>query len=495
MNKETYLTEYPKHESMRENVKKDKNRLHFHMMPPTGWMNDPNGLCEFQGVNHIYFQYTPFLAGWGTKLWGHYTTKDWIHYKEEEPFLYPDEEWDRDGVYSGSAYTCEDGIHYFYTGNVKLWDKDYDYIMNGREQNTIHVFSPDGKDIAYKKLVMTNDDYPVNMSKHVRDPKIYKKDGRYYMIQGGRDAESYGCALLFCSDDLEHWKWYDTVRTAKPFGYMWECPNLLQFGRYDVLLFCPQGLPARSFDRQNLYQAGYIAGHLSLDSLDMVQHTKFQELDHGFDFYAPQAFEHEGRHILIGWMGMPDRDDEYPSREKNWQYSLTMPRELRLRQGHIYSRPVREMRDLRVEESAIELERTNVRKLVQPLFQGSEILLNIKLGQARKVVLTLAFGLEELVFAYDCDEQVMTIDRNGMHKGGRGIRQFKLFADTQVSLELFVDRSAIEAFFQHGEEAASLLVFPEKNIQPELRLTASEPLAQVTGNVWSLDAFKYQSER
>ena len=66
-------------------------------------MNDPNGLCEFQGVNHIYFQYTPFLAGWGTKLWGHYTTKDWIHYKEEEPFLYPDEEWDRDGVYSGSA--------------------------------------------------------------------------------------------------------------------------------------------------------------------------------------------------------------------------------------------------------------------------------------------------------------------------------------------------------------------------------------------------------
>ena len=181
MNKETYLTEYPKHESMRENVKKDKNRLHFHMMPPTGWMNDPNGLCEFQGVNHIYFQYTPFLAGWGTKLWGHYTTKDWIHYKEEEPFLYPDEEWDRDGVYSGSAYTCEDGIHYFYTGNVKLWDKDYDYIMNGREQNTIHVFSPDGKNIAYKKLVMTNDDYPVNMSKHVRDPKIYKKDS----IRGG----------------------------------------------------------------------------------------------------------------------------------------------------------------------------------------------------------------------------------------------------------------------------------------------------------------------
>lgn len=103
MNKEIYLEEYPKHKNMRENVKRDKNRLHFHMMPPTGWMNDPNGLCQFHGINHIYFQYTPFLAGWGTKLWGHYTTKDWIHYEEEEPFLFPDTKWDRDGVYSGSA--------------------------------------------------------------------------------------------------------------------------------------------------------------------------------------------------------------------------------------------------------------------------------------------------------------------------------------------------------------------------------------------------------
>lgn len=54
--------------------------------------------------------------------------------------------------------------------------------MNGREQNTMHLFSPDGKHITYKEMVMTNDDYPSNMSKHVRDPKVYEKDGTYYMI-------------------------------------------------------------------------------------------------------------------------------------------------------------------------------------------------------------------------------------------------------------------------------------------------------------------------
>lgn len=109
--------------------------------------------------------------------------------------------------------------------------------------------------------------------------------------------------MLIYEETKDGWQNRGEIATRLgDFGYMWECPNLLQFGRYDVLLFCPQGLPARSFDRQNLYQAGYIAGHLSLDSLDMVQHTKFQELDHGFDFYAPQ-FEHEGRHILISLDG------------------------------------------------------------------------------------------------------------------------------------------------------------------------------------------------
>lgn len=140
---------------------------------------------------------------WGTKLWGHYTTTDWIHFQECEPFLFPDCDWDRDGVYSGSAFVDGDKIHYFYTGNVKLQDKDYDYILEGREQNTIHLVSEDGMHAGEKQLVMTNADYPADMSKHVRDPKIFVKNGRYYMVQGARDCESKGCVLLFESDGQE----------------------------------------------------------------------------------------------------------------------------------------------------------------------------------------------------------------------------------------------------------------------------------------------------
>ena len=99
MTKEDYLNEYKTHKSMRDNVKRDDYRLQYHLMPPTGFLNDPNGLFQKDGVYHIYFQYTPFTAGWGTKLWGHYTSKDMINFNQEEPFLYPDISLDRDGVY------------------------------------------------------------------------------------------------------------------------------------------------------------------------------------------------------------------------------------------------------------------------------------------------------------------------------------------------------------------------------------------------------------
>ncbi len=457
----------------------------FHLEMPFGLINDPNGLAWFDGAYHIFYQWNPLGCEHKHKSWAHTVTRDFIHYTLPELSMWPDDEHDKDGCYSGCGTVDNGALRVLYTCNRK----DGDVRIPAQRFGTLQ---PDG---TVKKEEIIIPDRPAGITGHFRDPYLFSRHGHRYIVLGAQRAENETGTVLIYEEQADGWHNRGEIQTRLgDFGYMWECPNLLQFGSYDVLMFCPQGLPERDFDRQNIYQSGYIAGHLSLDSMDMVQHTKFQELDHGFDFYAPQTFVHEGRHILLGWMGMPDKDDEYPTKEQGWMYSLTMPRELRLRQGHIYSRPVREMRDLRVLETAVEIEDTSVKELVRPLFQGAEILLNIEFGEARKVMLTLAFGLEQVVFAYDRDDQVMTIDRNGMHKGGRGIRRFKLFADTQLSLELFVDRSAIEVFFQHGEEAASLLVFPEKNILPELRLTAAEPLDGVNGTIWSLDSFKYQAD-
>ena len=35
-------------------------RLGHHLMPPVGWLNDPNGLCWYKGKYHVFFQYAPF---------------------------------------------------------------------------------------------------------------------------------------------------------------------------------------------------------------------------------------------------------------------------------------------------------------------------------------------------------------------------------------------------------------------------------------------------
>ncbi|MCR5654072.1 MAG: glycosyl hydrolase family 32, partial [Lachnospiraceae bacterium] len=105
--------------------------LGFHLMPPVGWLNDPNGLCECNGVYHIFFQYSPKNADGGEKYWGHYTTKDFINYTYTGPFMSPDNPLDKDGVYSGSAYVEDGEIYVYYTGNVKE-KGDYDYTYAGR---------------------------------------------------------------------------------------------------------------------------------------------------------------------------------------------------------------------------------------------------------------------------------------------------------------------------------------------------------------------------
>ena len=93
---------------------------HFHIMPPAGWLNDPNGLCQAGGVFHAYFQYAPFDVEGGVKAWGHATSRDLMKWDYVGAPLLPDEPFDCHGVYSGSALAEDGRIRVLYTGNVKL---------------------------------------------------------------------------------------------------------------------------------------------------------------------------------------------------------------------------------------------------------------------------------------------------------------------------------------------------------------------------------------
>ena len=59
-------------EMMKEKEQKEgaDYREKLHLMPPVGWLNDPNGLCQLNGIYHAFFQYSPFNAEGGVKMWG-----------------------------------------------------------------------------------------------------------------------------------------------------------------------------------------------------------------------------------------------------------------------------------------------------------------------------------------------------------------------------------------------------------------------------------------
>ena len=73
----------------------------------------------------------------------------------------------KDGVYSGSSLYEDGKLKIIYTGNVRH-QGDFDYVFDGREQNVLMVESSDAICFENKTLLMTNDDFPGNMTKHVR---------------------------------------------------------------------------------------------------------------------------------------------------------------------------------------------------------------------------------------------------------------------------------------------------------------------------------------
>ncbi|KAL6757994.1 glycosyl hydrolase [Haematococcus lacustris] len=90
----------------------------FHLTAPYGWMNDPNGMFQGPGgVYHAFFQWNPFKAVWGPPWWGHVVSTDLARWRLLPPALVPDQWYDRDGVFSGSATLDEQGQPFMmYTG-------------------------------------------------------------------------------------------------------------------------------------------------------------------------------------------------------------------------------------------------------------------------------------------------------------------------------------------------------------------------------------------
>ena len=65
-------------------------RQQIHFSAARGWLNDPNGLCFFDGQYHLFFQACPYTTRDSDKHWGHAVSTDLVHWKELPIALYPE---------------------------------------------------------------------------------------------------------------------------------------------------------------------------------------------------------------------------------------------------------------------------------------------------------------------------------------------------------------------------------------------------------------------
>lgn len=451
-------------------------RLGHHLMPPVGWLNDPNGLCWYKGKYHVFFQYAPFDVEGGLKFWGHYTSEDMIDWKYEGTALYPDSSYDCHGVYSGSALVDDGKLHLFFTGNVKI-DGDYDYINEGRETSTLHVESEDGIHFSNKEEVISFSEYPEEFTCHIRDPKVWKENGKYFMVLGGRLKGDKGAVLVYESGDLKEWKLLRTITTPEVFGYMWECPDYFELDGEKILSVSPQGLTREEFRFQNIYQSGYFI----LKEDGSVDVKDFREWDMGFDFYAPQTFtDVQGRRILIGWMGMPDADEEYVNKtiEEGWQHCLTVPRELKLKDGKILQYPVKELENLRKEKTVLNDENSAVELRVE-VNEGFDLILE-------EIALTgSSFRISmggQMLFRYE--NGTAEIGFPGVTGAGRKVRKAQI--NELRNIRFLVDTSAAEIYLNDGETVFSTRYYPDRE---DLLLKIQG--GKFKGNLWNLRRMRF----
>ena len=433
--------------------KETRWRPAFHLSPMTGWLNDPNGLCQIGATHHVFFQYSPFDVKPGLNYWGHYTTEDFVTYQYHEPGLCSDEKFDCHGVYSGSALEADDTLYVFYTGNVlQRDDPDYDYITRGREHNTIRAESKDGIHFEKKEVLLYNRDYPADVTCHVRDPKVWKHGDSYTMVLGSRRKDDVGEILVYRSSDLKDWKLANRVTSETPFGYMWECPDCFTLDGVRFLSFSPQGVDAQDWKYNNIYQSGYC--RLEGDLYGDYELKPFREFDHGFDFYAPQSFETEdGRRVHISWMGMPDCE-EYTNLTiaEGWQHCFTFPREVFVEDGKVRQRPVRE---LQKRKTLVDKSTGMLKKDGYKVYDVN--ILGIQNNEFRTVI------DEELILEYKNGRFEMHFtsqDKNSV-SAGRGIRYVDV--DKISSVEILVDKSSVEVFVNHGEYVFTTRFYPQKD--------------------------------
>lgn len=487
-------------------------RQTYHANVLSGWSNDPNGLIFFNGAYHLFYQHYPHDTQWGTMHWGHFVSKDMVKWENLPVALKPDMDYEAIcGCCSGSALEVDGKMLLVYTA------------AQPDLQRQCLAWSEDGvhfeKDPA-NPVLRADNLHPEISIKDFRDPFVFPKDGRYYMLAGaklldppyeanirystgswglqgnlnldptdwnpsnppfasgaGLDAgDGWGNVVLCYSYDLYHWFYVgrlirrvdDLPEKYYKLPGAYECPAYFELDGTELLLTSPQNMESEARHSQNVHTCTYMlgkldfnTGHFAIDTMD--------EVDYGFDFYAEQAMRTpDGRVVMIAWKEMWDRS--FPTRGEGWAGTYTLPRELNVVNGRLVQQPIRELKNYRrnpVTSDGFQL--TDESVSVEGI-KGNKIELNLTLrpGTAKRCGVKLFKGeAHETLIYFDRDEMRVVFDRgnSGIDTGGRDKdtrrRYCPVVDPSEIRLQCFLDVSSLEVFVEGGKAVMTGNVFPD----------------------------------
>ena len=175
-------------QAYRSHILPHKYTPKYHFWSPDGKLNDPNGLCFFNGKYHLFYQQYPHADP--RQHWGHAVSDDMVHWKDLPTAIYPDPEY---AVYSGNTLVENDGViamyHGFPIGNMVAKSTD-PLLLNWQK-------------LTNDAVIRWEEGVPYG----VYDPFLWREDNGYYSLSGVSKKTVYGKRMLeqlFYSQDLIH---------------------------------------------------------------------------------------------------------------------------------------------------------------------------------------------------------------------------------------------------------------------------------------------------
>ena len=484
----------------------DRHRPRFHLMPPSAWLNDPNGPLYWKGRYHLFYQYSPVISNTGTKYWAHAVSTDLVHWQNLGIALAPTPTGaDKNGCWSGSAVVHNGVPTLVYTGGT--WSAESERaerekgIIPERQMLAIAAAPTD----PYLRKWIKVPENPVLTAPPAgikavgwRDPSLWKEGDTWYMVIGSGEVGKGEMALLYTSTDLRKFTYQHPLAIAKldpksqdlskPFTWMWECPEF----------FFLDGKPVLLVARGNKYLTGAYSNH-------RFQQEFEAQIDCGLVAYAQKTMEDQkGRRIWWAWIR--EKRSAKAQVEAGWAGVMSLPRILTFRKdGTLGVEPVPELTALRREYKKI----TN--RSIEPngplLLKGfasdcAEIEVEIDLGGAQEIglrVRSTADGSEQTLIGFNREKQTLFSDTRNSSKdpetrelprffGNLSLQEGSLRLDKgePLKLRVYVDASVIE-IFANGKVSLSDRVYPSRADSTGIGLFAKSGTARLKSlTLWDM---------